>query len=367
MDRLRFDEFVERALYDPTHGFYTTTGSAGRRGDFITSPEVGPLFGAVIARALDTWWTDSGSPDPFIVVEVGAGVGTLARGVLEARPRCSSALRYVMVERSDRLREHHGDHLALTRPPHDAPEVIDASSVPGDGPCFVSMSTMPEESFTGVVLANELLDNFAFRLLERHDLGWSEVVVDITGGSDQIFGPDTVVRETLVDAPADVSTLADELVSDAPVGSRVAIQQEARSWIAAALSVIGRGRLVVIDYATTSREMSRRPWLHWVRTYRGHDRGGVPIDEPGRQDITCEVAVDQMGLDRAPDLDRSQSEFLVAHGIDELVEQGRRVWSERAHLGDLAALKARSRVTEARALQEPDGLGSFRVLEWVVD
>jgi hypothetical protein len=59
-----------------------------------------------------------------------------------------------------------------------------------------------------------------------------------------------------------------------------------------------------------------------------------------------------------------QHEFLRSHGIDELVEEGRRIWDERAHLGDLAAIRARSRVTEAEALCDPDGLGAFRVVEW---
>ncbi|HQV56377.1 MAG TPA: hypothetical protein PKV27_00085, partial [Ilumatobacteraceae bacterium] len=73
-----FDEFMSLALYGVA-GFYSVGGRAGRRGDFITSPEVGPLFGAVLARALDAWWADLGSPDDFTVVEVGAGPGTLAR------------------------------------------------------------------------------------------------------------------------------------------------------------------------------------------------------------------------------------------------------------------------------------------------
>src|SRR5687768_913076 len=81
-----FREVVELALYDPAGGFYATGGRAGRRGDFLTSPEVGPLFGAVVARALDTWWDEARSPDPFVVVEAGAGVGTLARSVLGAAP-----------------------------------------------------------------------------------------------------------------------------------------------------------------------------------------------------------------------------------------------------------------------------------------
>src|SRR5687768_8045326 len=85
---LPFDEVMALALYHREHGFYSTVGRAGRRGDFITSPEVGPLFGAVVGRALDGWWTEAGRPDVFTVVEAGAGPGTLARSVLAAAPRC---------------------------------------------------------------------------------------------------------------------------------------------------------------------------------------------------------------------------------------------------------------------------------------
>ena len=54
-----FERFMDLALYGE-HGFYNSGGVAGRRGDFITSPEVGPLFGAVLARALDVWWRELG-------------------------------------------------------------------------------------------------------------------------------------------------------------------------------------------------------------------------------------------------------------------------------------------------------------------
>src|SRR5436190_1620189 len=97
-----FDEVMELALYHPEHGFYSAGGGAGRGADFLTSPEVGPLFGRVLARALDAWWRDLGEPDPYVVVEVGAGAGTLARHVLDAGPECAPALRYVLVERCER-------------------------------------------------------------------------------------------------------------------------------------------------------------------------------------------------------------------------------------------------------------------------
>ncbi|GIT75668.1 MAG: hypothetical protein Ct9H300mP31_01990 [Acidimicrobiaceae bacterium] len=80
--------------------FYASGGAAGRRGDFLTSPEVGPLFGAVVARWLDNRWEAMGRPTDFTVVEAAAGVGTLARSIRDAQPACLATGQYVMVERS---------------------------------------------------------------------------------------------------------------------------------------------------------------------------------------------------------------------------------------------------------------------------
>ena len=84
---------------------------------------------------------------------------------------------------------------------------------------------------------------------------------------------------------------------------------------------------------------------------------------PGNQDITVNVALDQLpgGF-----LANSQAEFLTSHGIKELVKEGRRIWEKQAHLGGLEAVKARSRITEAKALLDPNGLGGFTTLEWLI-
>jgi len=96
---LPFDAFVEEALYGDG-GFFSSGHGAGRAGaDFVTSPEVGQLFGALVAQYLDRVWDDLDRPDPFVVIEAGAGRGRLAADVLAASPRCAPALRYVLVER----------------------------------------------------------------------------------------------------------------------------------------------------------------------------------------------------------------------------------------------------------------------------
>jgi SAM-dependent MidA family methyltransferase len=150
----------------------------------------------------------------------------------------------------------------------------------------------------------------------------------------------------------------------APHGARAPLQDEAAAWMASALGAIRRGRVVVLDYARTTAEMAARPWRDWLRTYRRHERGGHYLADPGTQDITADVALDQLPR---PDDVTTQAEFLRRHGLDELVDEGRRRWQAAAAAPDLAALAGRSRIQEAEALTDPAGLGGFTVAQWLVD
>jgi SAM-dependent MidA family methyltransferase len=353
------------ALYHPEAGFYSAGSGAGRGGgDFLTSPEVGPLFGRVFARALDDWWSELGHPDPYVVVEAGAGAGTLAAAVLAAAPRCAPALRYVTVERSARMRASQADRLALELPalvlgPTAIGDADDEERrpVPGTGPLVTALAELPAVPVTGVVLANELLDNLGFALLERGREGWQEVRV----GVDQ-----ERLVEVMVAAPPDVAAEAGRLAPEAAEGARIPLQHQAADWVRSALAVVQRGRVVAVDYASTTPDLAARPWTDWLRTYRGQGRGGHPIERPGSQDVTCEVAVDQLARVVPPTADSAQSDFLRRHGLDDLVDAARVTWEKRAVLGDLAAMQARSTVAEGRALIDPTGLGGFRVLQWEV-
>jgi SAM-dependent MidA family methyltransferase len=316
-----FDAFMREALYGE-RGFYNAGGSAGRREDFITSPEVGPLFGAVLARALDRWWRQLGEPADFTVVEVGAGPGTLARAILAAQPRC--APRYVAVEIAAAQRQRHPDGVE-------------------------SVAVMPDEPVTGVVLANELLDNLPFRLAVNDD-GWREAFV--TGD------PPTEVLSQPFDPPSSY------LPAGVALGARAPLQDEAAAWVEHAKATLRRGRVVAFDYGVAhTAELARRPWREWLRTYRGHARGDHYLAAAGTQDITADVCVDQLPMPAAV---RTQAQFLQLHGIDELVDEGRREWAAAASAPTLRAIMMRSRVRESEALLDPAGLGSFLALEWEV-
>jgi SAM-dependent MidA family methyltransferase len=361
-----FSHYQMACLYGPG-GFYTDGRGAGRRADFLTSPTVGPLFGAVLARAIDAEWGRHRRPDPWVVVEAAAGDGTSAAAVLEAGPECAGALRYVGVEVSPVLRDAAGQRLPVElaalvlgpRPPSSDPDA-DVAPVGRRGPLVTVLADLPAEPFTGMVVANELLDNLAVDLLEWRDGEWAEVRVGDEGNRPV----EVLVRATDADVALVAELVGGDVVED---GARVPLQREAGRWLARALRVVDRGLVVCIDYcSSTTAALAARPSDEWLRTYRSHGRGGDVLASPGGQDVTCEVAVDQLARIRRPTRERSQAAWLAAHGLDGIVASARTEWAAAAGRPDLAALKARSRVGEAAALTDPSGLGGLRVLEWEV-
>ncbi|MFT7599133.1 MAG: SAM-dependent MidA family methyltransferase [Acidimicrobiales bacterium] len=310
---LRFDDYVEQCLYASGTGFYSSgVGRAGRRtGDFITSPEVGPLFGAVLANAIDQWWDDLGRPDPFPVVDVGSGPGTLLRALEFASPRCAVAWELRSVDLAPGTTAQHSSELGQL-----------------DG---------------AVVIANELLDNLPFRVVERTAEGWSEVYVE--AGAEVLL-------------PLDIAPFGTETI-ELEAGQRAPLLEQAQRWVESVRSA-GAAHLLAFDYgASTTAELASRGG--WLRTYRQHERGDDPYDQPGERDITTDIAIDQLP---GPSGLETQAAFLRTWGIDELVEEGRRVWKKNAAAPNVAALRMRSRVTEAEALLDPAGLGSWLAVHW---
>lgn len=362
---------METALYDPDGGFFARAGGAGRSGgDFLTSVEVGSLFGALVAKAVDGWWDQLDRPDPFLVVDAGAGRGQLARDVLRAEPRCAGALRYVLVERSAGLRAAQAVHLQLepaelvlgpAMPPEPDEEPV---AVLGSGPMVTALADLPAGSATGVIVANELADNLPFRIVERTTDGWNEIRVG-EAGTDAGDGPS--FAEVAVPAEESLAALADRLTDgrDLRAGTRLPVPTALSEWLRSAAAMLRRGVVAILDYAAPLDELAGRGQAGWLRTYRGQRRGGSPLDAPGSQDITADIPVE--ALRRAAAVaglsvltETTQAEWLRSLGIEEIVEDARAAWHGRT-TADITALAARSRVHEADALLDPAGLGAHRV------
>jgi NADH dehydrogenase [ubiquinone] 1 alpha subcomplex assembly factor 7 len=366
---VRFDTFVEEALYGEG-GFFASGRGAGRGvggtgGDFITSPEVGPIFGALVGEALDRWWDALECPDPYLVVEAGAGRGRLASDVMRAGPRCLRALRYVLVERSATLRDAQRALLRLEPPDEafgpyvagpEAPEPVRES-----GPVMTSLDDLPGVEFEGVVLANELLDNLPFGIACFTGSAWAEVRVGLDRAGDFV--------EVVVPAlPADSAALARVTAGLSPaVGDRLPVPHGLDDWLRRVAAAQRRGYVVLLDTMDTAAGMLARGSDGWLRTYRGHAPGGPPLTDPGSRDLVADVVIEQV-RHAAVDAgfvvlaETTQSAWLEELGLAGLLDEGRRLWEERAAIGDLAALEARSRATQAAALTEPAGLGGHHVV-----
>jgi SAM-dependent MidA family methyltransferase len=276
----------------------------------------------VVARWIDATYERLGRPDDFVVIEVGAGPGTLARSVLTAAPQWTD--RYVAVELSAAQRAMHPSGVEST-------------------------STLPDGPIVGVVLANELLDNLPFRLAV-FDGTWREAMVEISA--------DGAASEVTVAAPADWTWLP----AHAAHGARVPVQEAAATWVDEVRGRLAAGALLAFDYCTSRTAMlAATPWREWLRTYRGHERGAHYLRDVGAQDITAQVCLDQLP---EPDVVRTQAQFLARWGIDELVAEGVAVWTAKASRPDLMALRMRSRVREAESLLEARGLGAYLAVEW---
>jgi len=334
---------METALYDKDAGFFTVGRGPTGRSDFVTSPETGSLFGLIVGYAIEKLWLEQGSPKEFTVIEAGAGSGRLCREVLRSDRGFSSAINYITVERSEALRQ------------------VQAVTL-GKFSNVSILADLPDSSTSGVIIANELLDNLAFDIAEFTSDGWAEVRVGLGNQSVTAAGTPNFVE---VLAPLDDSRSS--LIPDFPpqIGARLPIQVSAVDWIARAAECIETGSMILIDYAGNAEDLARRGG--WLRTYRDHLWGDDPLRYPGEADITADVVLDPIrealiASGFKIESETTQAEWLLGLGIDEEVATGEAAWLAGAARGDLEALIGRSRATEASILTDPEGLGGFTVI-----
>lgn len=328
---LTFAEFMEAALYDPEEGFYAGL-PVSRDGHFVTSPHVSPAFGALVGRQVAEAWDLLGKPDPFTVVEVGAGDGTLARQVLEAAdsvPELRKALRYVAVERSPAARKALAD--AGIEVLEDMAEI--------------------EDGVAGCVLANEVLDNLPLHRLRERDGRTVEVRVGLDG-------------ERLVEVEADSSPEAMAALRE-PLrpGEERPVSPATLELVRQTARTLERGYTFFFDYGFGPGEDPAE-----VQAYRDMRVTGDLLADPGSRDVTA--AVDLGAVAEEARRNRLTVWGPVPQG-DALLALGFRSWlagvrareRELADRGDdRAAIRMFAARSEASILIDPDKLGGLRLL-----
>jgi SAM-dependent MidA family methyltransferase len=326
-----FERFMEVALYGD-HGFFTgSTLRSERGGDFLTSPEVSPLFGETIAGFVSSERERIG--EPFRLVEVAGGSGSLIRPLL-----ASVDVEAWAVEVSPAARK------ALA-------SAVDRSRI-------VSSIDESPQPLRGVVLVNELLDNLPMAIAQLSDDGWRERWVGLNDGS-----------LCFIDAEPRPEVLAwlDRFAGTVEVGGWVEVQLAAYEWVRSLTERLEAGALVAFDYGDTADNLAPRRQDGTLRTYRSHHLGPHPLDEPGATDITADVnftAVEAAAREAGGDVELwRQDDFLVSLGLRERISNMRHHELELARSGDeMARLRLRTVRTEAETLLHPRGLGDFRVL-----
>ena len=202
-----------------------------------------------------------------------------------------------------------------------------------------------------MVVANELLDNLPPRVVRKAPTGWLELHIE--------NGAEVWHR-----APKSAEDMASAVAPNAPIGATHPLHLKAAVWVNRAMKLLDRGRILTFDYGVERSEMfNDRPLGEWLRTYKGHRRAGVPYNDPGTCDITCDVAFDQLPGSPAICL---QSDWLASKGIGTMTDWAREKWRDAAASPDSTAVAARQVLAEAAALTDRTGLGAFLVAEWQI-
>ncbi|HKP92296.1 MAG TPA: SAM-dependent methyltransferase, partial [Chthoniobacterales bacterium] len=225
---VRFDWFMEQALYHPQHGYYSSGRcEIGRRGDYFTNVSVGPLFGGILAAQFAEMWELLDRPGEFTVVEQGAHEGDFARDVLEAArdamPDFFGSLHYCVVEAFPVLRVAQQKTLA------DFKKELS---------WHASLEEL--EAFCGVHFSNELLDSMPVRLIRHEDREWREIFVTESDG-----------RFSLVAQPTADDTLRQRIAALPEIGDggyETEVNLAAPAWTKSVASKLERGFVLAVDY-----------------------------------------------------------------------------------------------------------------------
>ncbi len=267
---LPFDTFMELALYAPGLGYYMAGAhKLGTGGDFVTAPELSPLFGRCLAGQIGEALSVLAGGE---VLEIGAGSGALAAEILTQLERDGVLPeRYLILELSPELRQRQARRIK--------------AQAPALASCVHWLSAMPQ-GLKGVVVANEVLDAMPvhrFRIRADGSIGEIFVAPRGQGWVEVVAPPSSPGLERAVRG------LQAEGLATTP-GYTSEVNLRLRPWIAGLAAAIDRALVLLIDFGYPRHELYRadRAMGTLMCHYR-HEAHGDPYARLGLQDITAHV------------------------------------------------------------------------------
>ncbi len=357
--RITFAEFMALALYHPQFGYYATPSNIiGPQGDFITSPHMGHDFGEMLAEQFADMWQALGQPNPFTLVEMGAGQGLVAADVLTHLQKhhadCFDCLTYIVVEKSAALKAEQKKRLNHW---HEK----------GAKLSWQELADIPTKSVVGCAFSNELVDAFPVHWIELHQHQLKEMWV---GTSETGFIP--ILDELSTPDLQSYFGWGGIDLTSYPDGYRTEVNLAALDWLSVVAERISRGYLLTIDYGyTAQRYYSSARREGTLQGFERHAHHSDPFTNIGEQDITAHVdftALENRG--REVGLEKigfvQQGLFLMALGLgDRLSKLSNPVTPDPEATAPATGRAIQNMMMRREALQQlisPMGLGSFGVL-----
>jgi SAM-dependent MidA family methyltransferase len=344
--QITFAEYMDLVLYHPQHGYYASNSEQiSKSGDFLTSPHLADDFGEMLAIQLYQIWQILGEPQPFIIVEMGAGQGLLAAQILvysqQKHPDFFRSIDYIIIE--------------------TAPAMIGAQQARlADLPVrWCDWTDIPDRSITGCFLSNELIDALPVHQVVVAKDKLQEIYVNI-GEKNRVFNEK--IDELSTDKIAKYWQFNQiDLLSDRyPDDYRTEVNLAALDWLKLVARKLQRGYIISIDYGySADRYYNPMRSQGTLQCYYQHAHHNDPYINIGNQDLTAHV--DFTALQNQGELlglqtvgFTQQGLFLMALGL------GDRIAAISSSGGEIQSLLQRRQ--NLHQLIDPIGLGKFGVL-----
>ncbi|MBD2091620.1 class I SAM-dependent methyltransferase [Microcoleus sp. FACHB-1515] len=342
--RMTFAEFMNLALYHPQHGYYTTQPRI--EGDFFTSPHLGADFGELLAVQLAEMWKRLDRPQPFTLLEMGAGQGLLVQDIVRYLHRhhydCFESIDYRIVEQSPALIAEQQRRLAPL--------------MKSWRPNWCTWDEIEWGSIVGCCFSNELVDAFPVHQVIVQNGQLQEIYVTWTANqfketTGELSTPKLSEYFEAIDIP----------ITTYPDGYRTEVNLAAIDWLQTVSDRLQRGYVLTIDYGYRA-DRYYAPFRRegTLQCYFQHQHHSDPYVLVGRQDLTAHVDFttlqrrgERIGLETIGFT--QQGLFLMALGLGDRI-------SALSNPGAIEISDLFSRRESLHALMNPTGLGNFGVL-----